>query len=348
MPRPHSARVFRKESRRGGDLGSQDSLVIYRPPQSADLPSKRLVEEGAGDSSFLFYERVDIGRYHESRRQEGLLLVKDPTVSSRHCVLTQDPDGRCFVRDTSRNGTRLDGRRLSPNTKTEIKAGQILSVGQKLNLRLEGDEEAVAVELDNETVSQTMGVSSTSIVTILVGDIRNFTSLVQHAPPAVLQESVARVFARLEKEVEECGGTLKEFQGDALFAFWEQGSTVNHASEACQTALSLDRLSRDLAQDRSVWALEGYPLEMDWALTTGLVAISGYGGDNVLGLSLVGESVVLAFRIEKLADESTGPIITCPDTQFMATKDFLFKDLGERRAKGFDAPQRVFALLGER
>jgi len=87
---------------------------------------------------------------------------------------------------------------------------------------------------------------------------------------------------------------------------------------------------------------------MDWALTTGLVAISGYGGENILGLSMVGESVVLAFRLEKLADESTGPIITCPDTRIMASDSFEFKDLGTRMAKGFDTPQEVYALVGER
>jgi class 3 adenylate cyclase len=87
---------------------------------------------------------------------------------------------------------------------------------------------------------------------------------------------------------------------------------------------------------------------MDWALTTGLVAISGYGGENVLGLSMVGESVVLAFRLEKLADETTGPIVVCPDTRLMAATTFEFEDLGSRTAAGFDAPQRIYALVGER
>jgi hypothetical protein len=41
-----------------------------------------------------------------------MLLVGDSTVSFRHCVLTQHPTGRCTVRDVSRNGIRVDGRRL--------------------------------------------------------------------------------------------------------------------------------------------------------------------------------------------------------------------------------------------
>jgi class 3 adenylate cyclase len=328
-------------------VGDDSALTSYRPPPPSDYPSKRLVDVVGNGAVFLFHDRIEIGRYHENRHQAGVLQVKDPTVSSRHCVITQDPDGSCFVRDTSRNGTRIDGRRLSPNSKTELKVGQVLSVGQKLRLKLDGDE-ALDVDLEDTTGSQTLGLSNTTVVTVLVGDIRNFTTIVRTAPSTTLQESVARVFAGLEKAVVAHGGTIKEFQGDALFAFWEQGSTRNHAAEACRAALGLHRLTGEMARDPSVWAVEGFPLEMDWALTTGLVAITGYGGENILGLSLVGESVVLAFRLEKLADATTGPIIVCPDTRMMAADSFEFEDLGSRRTKGFDAPQRMYALIGER
>ncbi len=319
----------------------------YQPPPAVDYPTKKLVEDGEAGRVFEFYNRLEIGRARKGAERPGVLLVADPTVSSRHCVIVQDPDGRCFVRDTSRNGTRLDGRRLSPNSKTEFKVGQVLSLGKTLRLRLEGAAAEVAERWEPD-VSQTLGVSDASLVTILVGDIRDYTVLVRQAPPKVLQASVARLFARLEKAVVELGGTLKEFQGDALFAFWERGSTADHAIDACRAALALNRLSEELAKDEEVWAVTGFPLKMDWALTTGLVSISGYGGDNVLGLSMVGEPVVLAFRLEKIAGDDTGPIVTCHDTQFMASGHFEFVDLGPRTAKGFEQAQRVFALLGER
>jgi class 3 adenylate cyclase len=323
-----------------------DPLTEYLPPSPTGGPEKRLVEIGGDEASFPFYDRIEIRRYRSDGAHAGALLVKDPTVSSRHCVVVQEPDGRCFVRDTSRNGTRLDGRRLSPNSKTEIQVGQVLAVGRQLQLRLDGA--AAQAERKEPSVGETIGVSDATVVTNLVGDIRNFTTLVQKAPPEVLQASVARVFARLEREVVRLGGTLKEFQGDALFAFWERGSTPDHAVDACRAALTLHRLSTELARDPEVWTVTGHPLEMDFALTTGLVSISGYGSGNILGLSMVGESVVLAFRIEKIAGDDTGPIVTCPDTQMMAAHAFEFADLGPRMAKGFEEPQRVFVLRGER
>jgi class 3 adenylate cyclase len=324
------------------------SITSYHPPGVLDYPGKWLVTAGgsAANEVFLFFDRIEIGRFHEQRQLPGVLLVRDPTVSSRHCVVTQEPDGRCFVRDMSRNGTRIDGRRLTPNLKTELEVGQVLSVGRALQLRLDGTPPEEARFGDVET--DTHGLGGTTLVTVLVGDIRNYTSLVQLVGAAELQESVNRVFRRLEDEVQRLGGTIKEFQGDAVFAFWERSPEGCHASDACRAALELERFVDKLAADPAVWSVGGFPLQMDFALTTGMVTISGYGNDGALGLSMVGEPVVLAFRIEKVADASTGPIIVCPSTRALADGDFAFKDLGYHEVKGFEEAQNLHALVRER
>jgi class 3 adenylate cyclase len=327
-------------------MSEESKITTYRAPPATGRPAKRLVLEGAqGDGeSFPFHDRIELGRFKEGRDATGVLLVKDPTVSSRHCVITQEADGRCFIRDASRNGTRVDGRRLSPNLKTELHVGQVVSVGRHLRFRLEGEQPERAA-VSSESSSGTIGISNPTVVTVLVGDIRNYTSLVQRATSPALQESVGRVFQRLEKEVVKLGGTLKEFQGDALFAFWEEGGGRNHAVDACAAALALHRLTEELAEDTTVWAVEEFPLRMDWALATGPVVISGYGAEGALGLSMVGESVVLAFRIEKFADDATGAIIACPVTREMAAKHFEFKDLGSHRAKGFEQAHHLYGLV---
>ncbi len=325
------------------------ATTSYRMPPATSHPTKRLVVNNGLDNgaSFTFFDHIEVGRYKEGRDAPGLLLVRDPTISSRHCVISQDPDGRCFVRDTSRNGTRLDGRRLSPNLKTELSIGQILSIGKGLALRLDG-EAPVETFSKQGPMECTVGVSNPVVVTVLVGDIRDYTVLVRQAASSEVQDSVGRVFERLERAVVKLGGTLKEFQGDAIFAFWEAGSTEKHAVDACRAALALDRVVEEMAEDRSIWQVEGFPLHMDWALATGLVMISGYGSEGALGLSMVGETVVLAFRIEKFANESTGPIIACPITQDMASGSFEFKDIGSRKAKGFDNAHRLYSLVKEK
>jgi class 3 adenylate cyclase len=75
------------------------------------------------------------------------------------------------------------------------------------------------------------------------------------------------------------------------------------------------------------------------------VVIDSIGGTHQrAGLSMVGEAVVLAFRLEKFATDGTGPIVTCSMTKTMAGQAFRFRDLGEMHAKGFDRADHVFAL----
>jgi adenylate cyclase len=178
-----------------------------------------------------------------------------------------------------------------------------------------------------------------------VGDIRDYTLLVQEAPAADLQASISRLFGRMEREVVRAGGTVKEHQGDALFAFWEDAAEPR-AIAACRAALALNGLAEQLAGDRAVWALDDFPLRMDWALTTGPVIIHSHGGDRPTGLSVIGEPVVLAFRLEKLVSDDTGPIVACAATRSEAGGRFVFDHLGARQAKGFDAPVEVYALRG--
>ena len=78
-----------------------------------------------------------------------------------------------------------------------------------------------------------------------------------------------------------------------------------------------------------------------------MVAIDSFGGNRPVGLSLIGEPVVLAARIEKLATDDTGPILVCSTTKTLAANRFRFRDLGEMTAKGFERPERIFALAHE-
>jgi class 3 adenylate cyclase len=322
----------------------------YIDPAPTQHPAKRLVQVGGVDdgASYPFFDRLEIGRYRPGREAAGSLLISDPTVSSRHCILTQDPDGRCYARDVSRNGTRLDGRRLSPNLHTEVQVGQTLSIGRQLTFRLEGDQPSDTEVPTSEFSKLTMKVEEVKRLTVLVGDIRNYTVLVQQATTSALQESVSRLFERLEKEIISLGGTIKEFQGDAVFAFWEEETSENHAVSACEAALKLDRLAKELAEVPGFWQVDSFPLHVDWALATGTVVMSGHGETGAMGLSMIGEPVVLAFRIEKFANEKTGSIIACKSTREMASKDFKFHDLGDRDVKGFEEPRRLYALSRKR
>jgi class 3 adenylate cyclase len=304
----------------------------------------------ADEMRFSFSEQLEIGRDDGRPDATGVLLIRDPVVSRRHCVLSRRHDGRCFIRDLSLNGTRVDGRRLMPNLEMELRTGQTVAVTDGFDLVLEVNASRCDVVPDvSELVEGTMRAGKLTTATVLVGDIRDFTVLVRTVSPDALQPSVNRVFSILSDQVGSMHGTVKEFQGDAIVAFWEPSAHVPSVAEAaCRAALELDRTVCRLAADRSVWQVEGHALHMDWALATGLVMINGFGGAQPAGLSMIGEPIVVAFRLEKFAKAETGRILACSETRRMAAPTFAFRDLGEIQAKGFDRPDHVFELHGGR
>ena len=315
----------------------------YLPPQPDGRAERWLAPPGGGQR-YTFFGKLEIGRDDLKRPEEpGVLLVPDPTISRLHCVVTQRQDGHCFVRDVSRNDTRLAGRRLVPNVETEWRDGEAITVGSR-DFVLGGDE-AARRPWKVDSIS-TIPMPSRTIATVLVGDIRDYTVLVRTALSEELQRAVTGVFDRLSAEVLTQGGTVKEYQGDAILAYWEGNALGGQAVRACAAALALHDLATRIGKEPAAWPFPDHPLRMDWALATGLVLIDSFGAGQPTGLSMMGEPVVRAFRIEKFANDETGAIVTCPATREAASQAFRFADLGERLAKGFDRPDRVFALQG--
>ena len=176
-PSPPCPRYIAPDESRGG----RPCALVWR----SGTPAER---------RFAFCDQVQIGRDDEGcALVPGVLLVADPAISRRHCIVRQSPDGRCFVRDVSRNGTRLDGRRMVPNLEVEIRPGQTLTIGPGIEFMLEGIRVA-SIAPEVVSAGRTLGVSDQTIATVLVGDIRDYTTLVRRAPSLELQQSVNRVF----------------------------------------------------------------------------------------------------------------------------------------------------------
>ena len=318
-------------------MAQRNALLIYNP----GAPSEK---------RYTFVERIEIGRRRsKDSASPNLITLKDNTVSTRHCIVTQSIEGRFLIRDVSRNGTRVDGRRLVPNLEFEIEPGQTIQVGTHQFLLCAESREGCGLEpepcpeIERTKTSLETGEAE---VTVLVGDIRGYSTLTQQFPRPDVYRSVRGVFSELEKIVFQYQGTLKEYQGDAILAFWESRTeeTGQHAIMACSAALALADRVASLAQDLKVWKIAGFPLRMDWALATGPVLISSFGDDRPTGLSMVGDTVNLAFRLESMATDEMGPILVCRDTRALARGKFDFKDLGEVETKGRRGKEKVFAL----
>ena len=321
------------------------------PIPSSDVfeASLSLDRGGVVVNAVPFLWRVVVGRPPDrSAPSEQYVWIDDPIVSRRHCVVRQSLGGRFFIRDESVNGTRVDGRRLSPNVEVEIHAGVDIEVAGRYSLVLSVGDVITEDLHGSVTQGDTHGIEPTEIeVTILVGDIAGYTSLNQRFSAADVAASVKRVFAELESVVTDFHGSIKEYQGDAIFAFWEldQLASEQHTVQASYCALALQQKVAELAADRSVWSLgREFPLVMEWALATGDVVITTIGDERPVGLAILGDIVNYAFRLEKLAGEEYGRILASKATEARARDIFEFQSVGEHSVQGRAGSEQVFAL----
>ena len=76
------------------------------------------------------------GRLRLGAVEEGNdIVVELPQVSSRHASFQLFPSGSVFVEDLgSANGTWIDGVRLSPNTRSEVRQGQLIALSSQLTV----------------------------------------------------------------------------------------------------------------------------------------------------------------------------------------------------------------------
>ena len=296
---------------------------------------------------FWFVDEIQVGRQRVTSGGKGQVILRDGAVSGRHCVVTQSSDGQLLIRDISRNGTKVDGRRLVPNVEVPIEPGALIQIGSHQLLLAVDRSFAIGGEVTKPT-EPTLIVETVSEVTILVGDIQGYTAINQRYGSDEIARSINRVFRSLQATIQAHGGSIEGYQGDAIVAFWERDDIdpAGHATQACAAALALHQDVLSLASTPGVWELEGAPLRMEWAITTGSGSITTIG-DQPTGLAVVGDPVNYAFRLEKLADEETGPILVDDTTKWLAQSQFAFKELGEVEIEGREEPEIVYALLEE-
>ncbi|MBK9143683.1 MAG: adenylate/guanylate cyclase domain-containing protein [Candidatus Melainabacteria bacterium] len=298
-------------------------------------------------------ETLQIGRKPSPGGIKKLILPY-PEVSGQHAEIRCKPEGWTIVDSGSTNGTSINGTRCTPGREYSLRNGDKVRIAQyeifvfppETELEL-GDDLA-----DDDTQDRTQLSIKFMNATILVGDIRSFTRLMERyrSEPERVMHVAQRVFDALNVEINKNFGLLEKIAGDAIMAYWSGDNTKEGsrlpAYQACLTALKLADLTAKLAADRSYWPFEEHPLFIDIALATGPVA-AGALGQGSANPSVLGDTANLVFRLEKLIGEDTpGDVIVDGVTFGLANDRCDFKFLGSYEIKGKSKPVDVYRLCG--
>ncbi len=134
-------------------------------------------------------------------------------------------------------------------------------------------------------------------VTILLSDLRGFTSLSEHYSPLEIIDLLNRYFTVMSRVINHFGGTIDKFMGDAIlvvFGTQEAGNSdiVSALSCAVVMQIELDKMNQENHE-------LGYPpMYMGIGINTGVVVAGNLGSDVYNEFTVIGDHVNLAARIE--------------------------------------------------
>jgi len=145
-----------------------------------------------------------------------------------------------------------------------------------------------------------IGESEELVVTVLMSDIRSYSSIAERTAPTHLAAQLNEHRAAMNRAIIGAGGTVMQFVGDAVMAvFGAPFPQPDHVDRALEAALAMHRSQHELNQ-----AWEGTNREeflLGIGLSTGMAAAALLGSEERLEYTLVGDTVNLAQRLQEMA-----------------------------------------------
>jgi adenylate cyclase len=201
----------------------------------------------------------------------------------------------------------------------------------------------VVKDLKSSDTTPLAGKASSYSAAIMFTDIVSFTTISEKLSPAQIVTTLNGYFAALEKVLDNYGGTINQFQGDAILASFDQPKNGLSASEcAVQAALDIQHTLKD-----QLFGEPGYetPLQTRIGINTGEVVGGFIGSTQRLIYTVHGDAVNLAARLEQLNKKYDTLILVAEDT-CSACKEgmFTFTPKGETTVKGRSSIVQVFSI----
>jgi len=180
-------------------------------------------------------------------------------------------------------------------------------------------------------------------VTVLFADLKDSTELIRGLDPEAAQQLLDPALHRMMDAVHRFEGTVNQVLGDGIMAlFGAPLAHEDHALRACYAALAMQAAMRAYTED--VRRTHGLELRMRVGLNSGEVVVRAIGNDLHMDYSAVGETTVLAARMEQMATPGSSRLT--PATLRLVEGLVQVTALGPVPVKGLVEPVEVFELVG--
>jgi adenylate cyclase len=180
-------------------------------------------------------------------------------------------------------------------------------------------------------------------VTILISDIRGFTSMSEKKPPSEIVAMLNEYFELMVEVLFARNGTLDKYVGDEIMALF--GAPVEMPDpELSAVACALEMMAA-LGEFNRTRVSEGVePIRIGIGINTGQVVTGAIGSTKTLQYTAIGDPVNTASRLCSTA--RAGEIIVSETTLERIAHRVEAEPLPPTKVKGKDEPLKIFNVIG--
>jgi class 3 adenylate cyclase len=190
-----------------------------------------------------------------------------------------------------------------------------------------------------ELPTQPAAPAGRKTVTIVFCDVTESTALGESLDPETLQAVMGRYFAAMRTALEEHGGTVEKFIGDAVVAVF--GIPVVHEDDALRAVRAAVAMRNGLTElNRELHRESGVSIAVRTGVNTGEVIVSGLVPGEPFA---TGDAVNVAARLEQSA--APGDVLIGESTYRLVRDAVEVELVAPLAVKGKAAPVTAYRLL---
>lgn len=179
---------------------------------------------------------------------------------------------------------------------------------------------------------------------VLFSDLRGFTALSESLAPDDLVAQLNEYLSAMVPVVFRHGGTIDKFMGDAIIAVWGTVGSRGRNEDGCHAIDAALEMLRTLDTLNAGWVAQGHPpLSMGIGLHAGDVIFGNIGAAERMELTVIGDTVNLASRLEGACKPYGLPLLfSASVASRLAAADAVLVPVEILRVKGRSEAAEIF------
>jgi adenylate cyclase len=178
-------------------------------------------------------------------------------------------------------------------------------------------------------------------MSVMFIDLAGFTGMSERLGDRIIP-LLSRYFDAVSARIQQQGGTIDKFIGDAVMAFWgAPAANPDHAVDCCRAALACQRAMEEagLVDDG------GQPVKIRIGINSGDMLVGNIGSEVRLNYTVIGDAVNIASRLESTNKVYGSTIIVGPETRRQAGDHIVVRELDRLAVYGRAGGLQIYELL---